>query len=219
MNSYTSQYQNPPLIIENTNVKFFILGEWKFQKHNPYMHLMKESKVNESQRYREETLLVRSKNTNLEIIGQNLYKDLDISITTINRNQGVLGTTIKILESTFFPISKKSTTNQIKFLSESKNTNRMAEYKFCWEGIYKIKNKDRNELQELLQKSARRIIKSLEDEDLRELEINLAPIIYVIELINKKDRKIIVINKIFSLSIMATYLAFTLIFFTIRMNL
>ncbi len=161
-----------PFIIENTEIKFFLLGEWQYIDYG----------------YTERTLLIRSKCTKLELIGQYLSKN--IISTKSCKNSGYLTIFIKsiyeLIGKEYSP--NNNIINTVKFSLLSFDTNRKIFYEFCWKGVSSIDKYERIELENFWEINGRKIRISLRDSHLGELENYLAPARYFCTVVNNKKK-------------------------------
>ena len=187
----TTENNHLPLIIENTEIIFFILGEWNFyqlessrSKNNNIFYSSKNEHV-----YLEKTLLIRSKYTNLELIGKHLNKS-----SGKNEYSSFVSRYYKMMSflslGIIFSKEHQNNVEYINFHLPSIDSKRDISYEFCWSGNYFSKKRHHPKLEKLFKIHGRNIIQSLTNQNLAELEINLAPILSFCESLNyEKERK------------------------------
>ena len=210
-----------PLIIENTRISFFILGEWKFYqsesdrgKNNIGFYSLKNEYREHI--YLEKTLLIRSKFTNLELIGKHINKRQ--SRNRYSERPLLLSMYITAISSLFFSRTslreQQDSLNSIDFFLPSIDSKRDISYEFCWSGNYYTRQ-HHLELEKLFKVHGKNIILSLKTKNLAELEINLAPILsFCNSLKYDKDRIVFRYRTIFYMS--GIYASLVFIYFLLN---
>ncbi|MEL6442551.1 MAG: hypothetical protein AAFQ80_25330 [Cyanobacteria bacterium J06621_8] len=211
-----------PIIIENTKINFFILGEWKFyqlESERGKSNTSFYSSKNEYS-YLEKTLLVRSKYTNLELIGKHINEstsqDKYDRYLSFDKSLSFIYTFIQIMDI-FLPgrimvPKQQSKINHIYFYLSSIDSKRDASYEFCWSGNYYSKKLHHPKLEKLLKIHGKNIVQSLKKQNIAELEINLAPILSFCDSL-KHEKERLIIKKSIVFAALVFYASLALIIF------
>lgn len=164
-----NEARNKPIIVNNSRVAFFLLGEGLIQENydNPHQ--------SDSIKYKEKVLLIRSEKADLELIGE--------YINEVNSNQFKAPFFYNQIS---FLFSQNIKLSHISFELPSLYDKRTVEYTFCWQGQATVAA--RKKIQKLLEIYLFNISTEIKNNDIKQIELRLAPVLNICHQTNNIHR-------------------------------